>query len=170
MGRVTRAVENGATVRDAATYAGIGERTVHRWRARGEHEEERQAAIRSEGIEPEPDPDDEPYWQFWRAVTRARAAARMRAVVVITSAFGDPDPRVATQNAQWFLERSSPEEWARRQPDVSVQVDSRQIVQVQTVAEQRRRAQRTWDEAVAVGAFDALGVALGESQADRGDD
>lgn len=90
--RILAALRAGNYMETAARYAGIDESTLHRWIARGN------------------DTDDEPYHQFCKAVEKARAEAEVRNVHLIQGAAQGG----TWQAAAWFLERSFPGRWGRR--------------------------------------------------------
>ncbi len=88
--KVVQAVAAGNRIDIAARYAGIGERTFHRWMAEGE--QARSGAKR----------------QFWQAVMEARARAEVAAVTAIVTA-----ARKDWRAAAWWLERTRPHEYGR---------------------------------------------------------
>lgn len=113
---ILAAVQVGATYAHAAAAAGIGERTLYEWLARGERYD---LAVES-GLEP---PRDDVAFSVLRSeVQRARARARLAAVSTIRLAYqGQRDPETGEftvfpdwKAAAWYLERTSPEEYGRR--------------------------------------------------------
>lgn len=132
--RLLNAVQDGTPVTYAATAAGIGPATFHRWMARGEGE---QARVDAGGA---PDPAEAPYRLLWEQVTQARAAvacanaAVVRRVaeggyvvkerryrdsatgeIVTETDYAPPDWRAAS----WMLERSFRREFGRPAVEVS---------------------------------------------------
>lgn len=95
--RICGGLVNGGTIEAAAGAAGVDERTFYRWVARGETGEE-------------------PYCQFCQAVQKARDEAEQRLLSIIADAAPD-----TWQAAAWILERSRPQRWGRRNPDVAIQ-------------------------------------------------
>lgn len=90
---IVAAVEAGNYPEVAAEAEGVAARTYYHWMQLGETDE----------------PGNEAFSQFRQAVTRARAAAERAMVgIVRTAAVDNP------QAAQWFLERSRPDRWGRR--------------------------------------------------------
>jgi transposase-like protein len=92
--RVLDALRSGNYMETAARYAGIDESTLHRWIARGKE-----------------DDAEEPYREFCKSVERARAEAEVRNLHLIQSAAQGG----TWQAAAWFLERSFPGRWGRRE-------------------------------------------------------
>ena len=97
-------LKNGAYIETACTYAGVGESSVYRWLERGRNEN---ARIEEGGS---PDPKETPYWELWEAIEKARSEATLRNLTLIqTAAQGG-----SWQAAAWYLERTSPKLYARR--------------------------------------------------------
>ena len=94
IGIILEALQNGCTRSAAAEGAGVARRTFYDWLDRSV--------------------------QFTLAVTQAEAEAEQKATRRVTSAFEDSDSRVATQNAQWWLER-------RRRDDFGQKLDIRAL-------------------------------------------
>ena len=88
----------------AARFAGISETSYWRWLDRGRKERTR---VEKEGCEPS---DKElRYYQFACEVDKARAASEVRYVGLIANAASE-----TWQAAAWYLERSRPAKWGRR--------------------------------------------------------
>jgi hypothetical protein len=103
--RIVTAVQAGSYLDDAASYAGIGYRSVFRWLERGRNAE----AELSEGREI---PENELiFWHFWQAIEKARADAAIRNVGIIQKAAQDGQ----WQAAAWYLERTNPRKWGRHE-------------------------------------------------------
>lgn len=128
--RILDAVRAGAPLRDAAEHAGVDERTVHRWRERGE--------------QPRAAPK---FRDFAQGLRRARAGAKVGAIAAVRRAMRD-DWRAAA----WYLERCFPEEWGRRcareragppdgaaEPDAPIRYDRVEEEVERTLAEARRK-------------------------------
>ncbi|TDD67821.1 hypothetical protein [Actinomadura rubrisoli] len=130
--RLVEAIGYGTTIEDAAVAAGISPRTYYRWMRRGETAA--QAVVNGE----EPEPADEPFWQFWQSAMRAHArggvinAALLRkiaeggyAVKTRTRRYRDPatgqvveetETELAPPNLRaviFYLERRHPQTWGR---------------------------------------------------------
>lgn len=86
---ILKYVGAGMPYRYAAESAGISERSLHRWFARGRKE--------TKGI----------YCQFWQAIKKARSDAMLRNVAIIQTA-----AQKTWQAAAWWLERQFPDEFA----------------------------------------------------------
>lgn len=91
--RIVKLVREGNYPETAAQVEGVDPRTFYRWMERGQ----------SEG------PDDEPFRQFRQAVTRARATAQRKMLAHVAKA-APKDP----ENARWYLERTAPDLYGRR--------------------------------------------------------
>jgi len=89
--RICSAIEGGNFVATAAQLAGVSRATLYRWIALA-------------------DTDDKQYRDFRDALLTARAKAEARAVAVIVKA-----GRRSWQSAAWYLERSFPGDWRRRE-------------------------------------------------------
>lgn len=154
--RMLNAVRAGTPINYAADYAGVGQRTLYRYLARGED-----ADIRAEAGE-QLTAEDESLRQLWQEVTRARADAAVRGVAHLqtvarggavlketTRRYRDPATgQVVTETEktfsppdarpmQWLLERSYRDGFgkAAQQLEVTgagggaVQVESAEVVQ-----------------------------------------
>jgi hypothetical protein len=93
--QIIRALSAGSYAEDAARAAGVSPTSYFAWMERGE-------ADRESGT-------DTPFAQFAEAATRAKSEARVAAVAYIRRAMPD-DWRAAA----WYLERTRPQEWGRR--------------------------------------------------------
>jgi hypothetical protein len=130
--RLLNAIRAGTPVGYAAEYAGVGQRTLFRYLARGED-----ADARAERGEPLTD-DDEVMRQIWQDVSRARADVAVRGVALIqrvasggavlketTRRYRDPATgQVVTETErtfsppdakpiQWLLERTHRQEFGK---------------------------------------------------------
>ena len=91
--RLLLAVRGGNYLETACSYAGIGYTTLRRWIAKAD------------------DPDSPPeYLEFKEALEKARADAEVGALAKIQKAASEG----AWQASAWYLERSRPEKWSRR--------------------------------------------------------
>lgn len=102
--RIVLAVRGGAYLDDAAAYAGIAERTLYLWLARGRDAEAR--ADTGESLSA----DDRLLLGFQRDVARARADATIRNVTLVQQA-----AQTTWQAAAWWLERTNPRKWGRHE-------------------------------------------------------
>lgn len=100
---VMQALRAGNYQEVAARYAGVAESTYWAWLDRGRKERER--------IEDDvpPDPNEALYVDFLDEVEQARASAEVRMVGLIAQA-----AKNTWQAAAWYLERSKPNQWGRR--------------------------------------------------------
>jgi len=97
-------LKNGAYVETACSYAGIGTSSVYRWLERGRVEDERLQNGEA------PNPEETPYWEIWDAIEKARSEATLRNLTLIQTAAQSG----SWQAAAWYLERTSPKLYARR--------------------------------------------------------
>lgn len=98
--KIINVLSSGVPIRDACSFVGISEGTYYKWMQRGEKARK----------------GDEKYIEFLQAATRARVQGRVGAVAVIRKSIqgGNSD------DARWFLERSDPANWGRK--DVLIQL------------------------------------------------
>jgi len=88
----------------ACEFAGISERTGHRWLKRGRE------ALEAAGDDLEAVPEEEkPYVEFWRATREARRTAEARNVAIIQDA-AKSDWRAAA----WWLEKALQQTWGEK--------------------------------------------------------
>ena len=86
--KILEAIRLGATYEVAARAAGIGERTLYRWKERG------QRAKRGK------------FRQFWQALQQAEAEGEIRHLQTIAEE--------GPSGSKWILERRYPDRWGRR--------------------------------------------------------
>lgn len=100
------ALKTGCYVETACLYAGISVATMYNWVERGKRERERLTVFPDElGYETEV-----VFLEFLEAVEKARATAELRAVAQIQKAASEG----TWQAASWYLERSAPKRWGRK--------------------------------------------------------
>lgn len=97
-------LKNGAYVETACAYSGIGTSSVYRWIERGKAEDER---LQNGDT---PNPEETPYWEIWDAIEKARSEAMLRNITLIQTAAQSG----SWQAAAWFLERTNPKLYGRR--------------------------------------------------------
>jgi len=102
---IIEALRNGHYMDDAANLVGITDRTAYNWIARGRKAEEQQ----EQGIEPAA--EELKYVRFFHAIKAARAEAIDRNLSVIRTAAQDG----SWQASAWYLERTNPQKWGRRE-------------------------------------------------------
>lgn len=102
--RIVSAIRAGNYLETAAAYAGVTTQTLHSWRVRATKERE-SIASGNEARE-----NESKFLDFLDAVERARAEAEVRTVALIQQAAPN-----SWQAAAWYLERSHPKRWARRE-------------------------------------------------------
>ncbi len=127
--RIEEAVREGNPLGTAAAYGGISESTLHAWRQRGERKQER---VEVEGGSVRT--SEMPFLEFSESLTRARADAACRNVLVIQkAATGYPVTRTVVKRtpdgevvetttwtefdwraSAWYLERAFPDRWGKR--------------------------------------------------------
>jgi hypothetical protein len=103
--KVREALAAGAYQRDAATFAGVSVRTFYAWLARGR--EAAEALERGEPVESV----DRDLAAFLHMVEGSRVRVAVDLLTVVQDA-----ARRDWRAAAWFLERSYPEQWGKREP------------------------------------------------------
>lgn len=91
--RIVSAIRAGNYLETASAYAGIDQSTLHKWISRSKEPDASAALV-----------------EFRQSVERARAEAEVRTVALIQQAASN-----SWQAAAWYLERSHPKRWARRE-------------------------------------------------------
>jgi len=105
--RIIEALKAGCFENAACDYAGVSMSAWDKWKARGVAELERM----EEKDLAKPSKEHEVYVQFVQGIKKAKGEGRVYAVKIIRSAMNRN-----WQAAAWFLERTDPENYARRQP------------------------------------------------------
>jgi hypothetical protein len=103
--KVREALDAGAYQRDAATFAGVSVRTFYAWLQRGR--EAAEALERGEPVESV----DRDLAAFLHMVEGSRVRVAVDLLTVVQDA-----ARKDWRAAAWFLERSYPEQWGKREP------------------------------------------------------
>lgn len=103
--KVREALDAGAYQRDAATFAGISVRTFYAWLSRGR--EAAEAIERGDPVESV----DRDLAAFLHMVEGSRVRVAVDLLRVVQDA-----ARRDWRAAAWFLERSYPEQWGKREP------------------------------------------------------
>jgi len=103
--RIVNGIRQGNYISVSAEYGGVSYATVNNWMNRGEAEQARLSypnvkPLKREAI----------YLQFFEDVTRARAEAELRNVLLIQTA-----AREDWRAAAWYLEHSFTERWGSKQ-------------------------------------------------------
>lgn len=104
---ILEALNLGNYIETAAQYAGISVTTMYNWLDRGRSERQRL----DENPDAEPNENETKYVEFLEAVEKTRSKAETRAIGLIQKAASDG----TWQAAAWFLERSFPARWGRKQ-------------------------------------------------------
>jgi transposase len=132
--KVREALDAGAYQRDAAVYAGISPRTFYGWLNRAREAEE--SLDRGEPVESV----DRELIAFLHMVEGARARVAVDLLTVVQTA-----ARRDWRAAAWFLERSYPEQWGKREPGKPGTSDPEdEYAFVQRVDEMLAEAERRW--------------------------
>jgi len=103
---IVRAIRAGAYQRDAARHAGISEDTLYNWLSRGEEHN----IPDSEDLSSIPE-RERPYVEFFRAVEKARGDAVVWNISIIRKAAQEG----VWTAAAWWLERTHPDQYAKRE-------------------------------------------------------
>ena len=97
----------GLSQKKAAIYAGIGESTYYRWQRRYNEIDE--------ACKGDPDnignAEDLELWEFWQSIKKAKVEGEIGHLGVITKAAENG----VWQASAWFMERTNPEEWGKRE-------------------------------------------------------
>jgi hypothetical protein len=124
--RILHAVRRGVTLKEAAAYAGITDRTILNWMRRGEEAAKGLESVeRADSSVESFDGADRKFVLFFRSVSAARAEVYLDAVATIQLAIRGTATRneegevVGWQRfpdwraAAWFLEHGDPTHWGR---------------------------------------------------------
>lgn len=109
------ALSAGAPIKDACAFVGIAETTYHNWMNRGQKARK----------------GDERFVEFMQSATRARVMARVSAVTVIRTAI----QKGSSDDARWFLERSDPANWGRKDVLIQLGLDPALLKQLKMTAD-----------------------------------
>lgn len=115
--KIINVLSSGVPIRDACSFVGISEGTYYKWTQRG-------AKARK---------GDEKYIEFLHAATRARVQGRVGAVAVIRKSIqgGNSD------DARWFLERSDPANWGRKDVLLTLGIDPALLKELKKIADSK---------------------------------
>ena len=103
---ILEALKTGCYIETACLYAGISVATMYNWFERGKRERERLAVFSDQSVSE----TEVAFLEFLEAVEKARATAELRAVAQIQKAASEG----TWQAASWYLERSAPKRWGRK--------------------------------------------------------
>ena len=106
-GELCRYLRDGNAISTACALVGIDESTYHKWQQRGRAELER---VEEGHVNCRVRKEEAPYVEFFKSAMRARAEGEQRHVKNIQDASSE-DWRASA----WFLERSRPERWGKKQ-------------------------------------------------------
>ena len=104
---LVKALKLGLSNNKAATFAGISSTTFYRW--------QQEAMKIDEACSGNPDNiknvEDLELWEFWESIKKAKVDGEISHLAVITDAASNG----IWQASAWFLERSNPKEWSKRE-------------------------------------------------------
>jgi hypothetical protein len=109
-------LSSGVPIKDACAYVGISDVTYYNWMNRGQKARK----------------GDERFVEFFNAATRARVAGRLSAVTVIRKSIQDGN----SEDARWFLERSDPANWGRKDVLIQLGIDPALLKQLKQTADE----------------------------------
>lgn len=138
----------GVTINDTCAAVGIDPATYHSWVSKG-RDVNRAIAEHAEMCEANPDreydaldlrPQDLVYAEFADVTDKARGAGKSRALQAIFKAIDEG----VWQSAAWYLERSFPKEFGRRNPDRLDQLEAAErgmdLTALPEITEERKEA------------------------------
>jgi len=146
--RIIEGVTLGGLLPDIASHGGVSERSIQRWLERGRRYRD---VLEADGL---PNDADQPYYDFTTQYEDAVASVRLRmSGKILKAADGDdvtgkePDWKAAA----WFLERTAPALWGRKNvPDEVIARDEQVNIEQMTreavaIVEQvrKRREEKT---------------------------
>lgn len=114
--QLIQALSSGVPIKDACAFVGIAETTYHNWMDRGRKARK----------------GDELFIEFMKSATRARVMARVGAVAVIRKSVQDGN----SEDARWFLERSDPANWGRKDMLIQLGIDPALLKQLKQNADE----------------------------------
>jgi hypothetical protein len=104
---LVKGLKLGLSNNKAATFAGISSTTFYRW--------QQDAQKIDEACSGNPDniknADDLELWEFWESIKKAKVDGEISHLAVITDAAANG----IWQASAWFLERSNPKDWSKRE-------------------------------------------------------
>jgi len=114
--QIISALSSGVPIKDACAFVGIDDSTYYKWMDRGRKGRK----------------GDKIYIEFFEAATRARVMARVGAVAVIRSSVKAGN----SEDARWFLERSDPANWGRKDVLIQLGIDPALLKQLKLTADE----------------------------------
>jgi len=104
--RLNTALKIGLSQKKSALFSGISETTFYRWQRRFNDIDE------ACGGDPDniKNAEDLELWEFWQSLKKAKVEGEINHLGVITKAAENG----VWQASAWFMERSNPEEWGKR--------------------------------------------------------
>jgi len=114
--QLVAALSSGVPIKDACAFVGIADVTYYNWMNRGQKARK----------------GDERFVEFFKEATRARVMARVGAVAVIRSSVKAGN----SEDARWFLERSDPANWGRKDVLIQLGIDPALLKQLKLTADE----------------------------------
>jgi len=114
--QLIQALSSGVPIKDACAFVGISETAYYNWMDRGRKARK----------------GDERFVEFSQSATRARVMARVGAVAVIRKSVQDGN----SEDARWFLERSDPANWGRKDMLIQLGIDPALLKQLKQNADE----------------------------------
>lgn len=114
--QLIQALSSGVPIKDACAFVGISDVTYYNWMNRGQKARK----------------GDERFVEFFNAATRARVMARVGAVAIIRKSVQDGN----SEDARWFLERSDPANWGRKDVLIQLGIDPTLLKQLKLNADE----------------------------------
>ena len=107
--KLNTALQIGLSQKKAAIYAGIGETTFYRWQKKA-IDIDQECHGNPDNIK---DVADLELWEFWESIKKAKVDGEINHLGNITNAANNG----VWQASAWFLERSNPNDWSKREKD-----------------------------------------------------
>ena len=108
--KLVTSLKGGLSQKKASVYAGIGETTFYRWQ-RAYKKIDEECGGNPDAIK---NADDLDLWEFWQSIKKAKIEGELGHLAVINKAASNG----VWQASAWYLERSNPEEWSKRERNV----------------------------------------------------
>ena len=121
--RLNTALKIGLSQKKSALFSGISETTFYRWQRRY-HKIDEACGGDPDNIK---NADDLELWEFWQSLKKAKVEGEINHLGVITKAAENG----VWQASAWFMERSNPEEWGKREKNQLEDGKDEEVIKVE---------------------------------------